>query len=572
VVSLAAPARLWLLAVPVAATLAVVVRHRWRLAAQRRLASPSVWRRLMGAAPSTGIARLLTWCAAAVFLVLALARPQWGQTPREVSVQTRDVVLAIDVSDSMRCEDVKPSRLRLGLEVLRRALPTLAGNRVAAVVFAGDAYPLVPLTTDVEAVATFLDSVEPGSIALPGSNLERAVATSLELLPDAGKGRVIVLVTDGENLQGDLDHAVSSLKAAGVHLLGLLVGTADGGPIPLAGRDGSLHYKHDRSGGVVVTHARRATLERLAKATGGTVVDASQLESPADLARRVAALQSRKVGSRRRVARVERFQLFLAVAAGLLLAGFALSPWRRLTAVLAIVLALGAPGASAQAPTPAATGVAGPRDGRVEVPWYQRWVPGGSRRLARSGARCYKKGDLPKATKAFAGAASLDPQDPERQFDLGTTLAAQGKVKDATPFLDRARKGGVPDAAYNLGTAALQAEQAEPAVRWLRDALLENPKDPRAKRNYELALRLLKQQEKHDKNQPDKKGRKQQQPQSRQQKPGATPTPTPASGARRRPAPAAANPLYGALERAEAKARKAMQRPTPKAAKVEEDW
>lgn len=565
-VSFAAPSRLWLLALPVAAAVAVVARHRWRLVVQRRLASPSVWRRLMGGAPSTGIARLLTWCAAALFLILALARPQWGQAPRQMTVQTRDVVLAVDVSDSMRCEDVRPSRLRRGLEVLRRALPALAGNRVAAVVFAGDAYPLVPLTTDVEAVATFLDGVEPGSIALPGSNLERAVSTSLELLPDEGRGRVIVLVTDGENLQGDLAHAVSSLKDARVHLLGLLVGTADGGPIPLTGSDGSLHYKHDRNGRVVVTHASRATLQRLAKATGGAVIDASEIASPDDLARRVAALQSRAAGSTRRVARVERFQIFLAVAAFLLAAGFALSPWRRLTVALAVVFALCIPAASAQTPVPTPSAAVEAHGDRVVVPWYQRWIPGGSRRLARSGARRYKQGDLPQATSEFAGAASLDPRSPDRRFDLGTTLAARGKVGQATPLLEEANRAGVPDAAYNLGTAALEAQQAEPAVRWLRHALLENPKDPRAKRNYELALRLLNQQKQKRQKKPENGGK--QNKQTRQPRP----TPTPAAGARPRPTPGAVNPLYGALERAEAKARKAMQRPTPKAAKVEEDW
>jgi len=571
VVTFAAPSRLWLLAVPAAAAVAVLARHRWRLARQRRLASPSVWHRLMGTAPSTGVARLLTWCAAAVFLILALARPQWGEAPRQMSVQTRDVVLAIDVSDSMRCEDVSPSRLGRGLEVLRRALPELAGNRVAAVVFAGDAYPLVPLTTDVEALSTFLDGVEPGSIALPGSNLERAVSTSLELLPDAGKGRVIVLVTDGENLQGDLGHAVSSLKAAGVHLLGLLVGTAAGGPIPLTGADGNLHYKHDRNGGVVVTHASRETLERLAKATGGAVVDASELDSPHALAKKVAALQSRVAGSERRITRVERFQLFLALAAFLLVAGFALSPWRRVSLALVAVLALGIPAARAQTPSPAPSTAVQPHEGQVAVPWYQRWIPGGSRRLARSGARRYKQGDLSRATNEFAGAASLDPRSPDRQFDLGTTLAARGKVAQATPLLEHASRAGVPDSAYNLGTAALEAKKAEPAVKWLRHALLDNPKDPRAKRNYELALRLLKQQKEQQRRKTSKNGgEKNRQQQKPRQKPGVTPTP--AAGAHPRPTPGAVNPLYGALERAEAKARKAMQRPTPKAANVAEDW
>ena len=215
-VSFAAPAFLPWLALPAGAVLLILWRHRVRLRQQRSLASPSVWRQVLGGMPSTGAGRLLAWCAAAALLVLALARPQWGEVKGEVSIRTRDVVVALDVSDSMRCRDVAPSRLKRSLAVLRRALPGLDGNRIAVVLFAGEAYPLVPLTTDLDAVGTFLEGVEPGMIALPGSNLERAVDESLRLLPSEGKGRVLITISDGENLQGDVGAAATRLEKAGV--------------------------------------------------------------------------------------------------------------------------------------------------------------------------------------------------------------------------------------------------------------------------------------------------------------------------------------------------------------------
>jgi Ca-activated chloride channel family protein len=154
VVSFAEPGRLALLALPAIAAALAVFRHRRRRLLQRRLASPGVWMRLLGGVPATGAARLILWSAAAAMIVLALARPQWGEQPNEESVRTRDLVVALDVSDSMRCEDVRPSRLARGIETLVRLLPQLEGNRLAVVVFSGEAYALLPLTTDLSAVVS----------------------------------------------------------------------------------------------------------------------------------------------------------------------------------------------------------------------------------------------------------------------------------------------------------------------------------------------------------------------------------------------------------------------------------
>jgi Ca-activated chloride channel family protein len=162
VVSFAEPARLALLALPALAVMLALYRHRRRLLEQRKLASPGVWRRLLGGVPATGVVRLMAWCVAAALLVLAVARPQWGELPAEETVRTRDLVIALDVSDSMLCEDLRPSRLTRSIETLTRLLPQLEGNRMAVVVFAGEAYSLVPLTTDLSAVAVFLESAARG--------------------------------------------------------------------------------------------------------------------------------------------------------------------------------------------------------------------------------------------------------------------------------------------------------------------------------------------------------------------------------------------------------------------------
>jgi Ca-activated chloride channel family protein len=580
VVSFAEPARLGLLALPAAAAILAVVRHRRRLAQQRRLAAPAVWQRLVGGIPATGLARMLAWTVGALLLVLAVARPQWGELPAQESIRSRDLAVALDLSDSMLCEDVRPSRLARSIETIQRLLPLLEGNRLAVVIFAGEAYPLVPLTTDLGAVAVFLEGVQPGTVALPGSNLQRAVEGALELLPAEGEGRVLLLFTDGENLQGDVEAATSQLQSAAVRMLGVVAGTERGGPIPEHGGQGSLRYKRDQDGQPVITRARPEVLASIAKTTDGEVVELADPEVVTRLAEAIASLQTREVDSTRTVRRVERFPVFLMAAAAFLGLGFAFSPWRRLAAavfVLACSTAVAAQdGASQPAPPQepvAAEPLAAAADpaGFHKPAWWQRFIPGGSRRLARQGLARWHAGDLERATEAFAGAASLDHERVERLYDLGTGLAAGGNLEASLPLLATADQGGVPGAAYNVGTAALQVQQLEDALEWLRRAMLADPDDLEAKHNYELALRQRQrqqqqqqQEQEQEQQQQEDERQQEQQPQGGDQQPPPQPEP--------QPTPDSNQPLFAALDRAEAEARDEMRSPTPAAGKVEKDW
>ena len=585
-VSFAEPARLALLAAPAVAAMLAYFRHRRRLRQQRRLASPGVWRRLLGGMPSTGWVRLLAWCGAAAFMALAVARPQWGELPAEETIRTRDLVVALDVSDSMLCPDLRPSRLVRSIETLIHLLPEIEGNRVAVVVFSGEAYALVPLTTDLAAVAVFLGGVQPGMVALPGSNLERAVDSSLDLLPGEGEGRVLLLFTDGENLQGDVAEATAALDEAGVGMLGVVAGTKQGGPIPEIDERGGVHYKRDADGQPVVTRAHPEVLQEIADQVDGEVVRLSDPDAVSEIAAAVERLRTREVEATRSVRRVERFPLFLAGAAVLLMVGFAVSPWRRV-ATAALVLGLVAPTALAQqgvSPAGSAPSVQGPpatteaADGALPgAPWWQRLIPGGSRRLARTGVAHWQSADVDGATTAFAGAAELDPEQPKRLYDLGTALAASGNLEIAVPMLEAANEGGVRGAAYNSGTAALGGMQAEAALSSLRSAMLEDPDDVEAKHNYELALRLREeqqQQQQQDQQQDQDQDQENQEQQEGDDRGQPTPTPTPSAGQGTAPTPTPDpnQPLYAALERAEAEAREAMRSPTPRAGKVEKDW
>lgn len=174
---------------------------------------------------------------------------------------------------------------------------------------------------------------------------------------------------------------------------------------------------------------------------------------------------------------------------------------------------------------------------------------------------------------SFAGAAELDPTG-QRLYDLGTALAAAGRLEMATPLLATADQSGVPFAAYNSGTAALVQSQPDAAIEWLRRAMLADPDDLAAKHNYELAMKMRDQQQQQQ-DQQDEQQQDQQQEQEQQEGDGEqqpTPTPSQGQGAAPTPTPDSNQPLFAALERAEAEAREALRSPTPKAGKVEKDW
>lgn len=599
----AEPAYLWVLAAPASLVILVFLRHRARLDQQKRLASPAVWRRLMGGAPSTGLARLLAWCVAMACVSLALARPQWGEIPSEVSVRTRDLVLAIDVSDSMRCPDVRPDRLSWAMEIVTRALPALEGNRVGVVVFAGEAYSLIPLTIDLQAAASFLEGVTPGMVGLPGSNLEAAVAAAARLLPADGEGRVVAILSDGENLQGDPEVAAKALKEAGASLLGVVVGTERGGPIPVHDEAGGVHYKRTQEGQPVVTRADPGVLRRMVDTVAGDVVIADGPDPERRLIEAVEGLRTREIETNTTPRRVERFPVFLAMGAMALVFGFVLSPWRKVGGTLAFLLALALPlGAQQQAASPphqmnqhpgaeepSSAEPGAEQQATLDIPWWQRLIPGGDRRLARRGAGQWQKEQIPESVESFAGAATLAPENPVRLYDLGTALAGAGAGEQALPILEAAERGGVEGAAFNAGTAALTSGQAEAAVETLRRALLADPADPAVKRNYELALQLLEQQEQEqqeqenddqeqDQDEQQEEEQEQQQDQEQQdqeQQPEPTPTPSPENGEQQpqpTPTPDPNGGIYAALDRAEAEAREDMKSPTPQPGTVEKDW
>jgi Ca-activated chloride channel family protein len=227
-----------------------------------------------GAAP--GIAHGALLGLGLFFLLAAAAGPQCGERTELVKRTGIDLVVALDASTSMLARDVRPSRLdRARLEVLA-LVDRLKGDRVGLVVFAGDAFVQCPLTTDYSAARLFLRAVDPAAMPQQGTAIASALYVSKRLLDGGGRGnagRAVLLITDGEDQQGDAQQAAAALGEAGVRIYAVPVGNEAGEPIPLLDKDGNVTgYKKDRDNRTVLTRTDVAGLRELASRGNGLVL------------------------------------------------------------------------------------------------------------------------------------------------------------------------------------------------------------------------------------------------------------------------------------------------------------
>ncbi len=223
-------------------------------------------------------AKLAVQLLAAVFFVLALARPQSGEGKQKAKSEGLEIMFVVDVSNSMMAEDVRPSRLELAKRELGRFVDDLGGDRVGLVAFAGSAVLLSPLTSDKNGLKMFLESLSVESVSTQGTDFKKALTEASQALyrggaeanEDSSITRVIVVVSDGEeNEKGGLETAKEiSTRGAKIYTLG--IGTAQGGKIPLRDKRGNLvGYKKNRSGEVVISKSTGEALKELAEAGGG---------------------------------------------------------------------------------------------------------------------------------------------------------------------------------------------------------------------------------------------------------------------------------------------------------------
>jgi Ca-activated chloride channel family protein len=258
---------------------------------------------------------------AVLFLVIALARPQFGTKMRTVKREGQDIVVALDVSLSMLAEDIKPNRLEKARHEISTMIDKFQGDRVGLVAFAGKAFVQCPLTLDYGAAKMFLDAMEPGLIPTPGTAVGEAITRSVSCFSaQERKHKILILITDGEDHVGEPLEAAKSAAKEGVVIYTVGIGSLEGVPIPVTDEKGySTGFKKNREGGVVMTKLDELTLEKIALETGGKYYRATPGE--AELNRiydDILKMEKKNLSSKQFEQYEERFQGLVGIALFLL--------------------------------------------------------------------------------------------------------------------------------------------------------------------------------------------------------------------------------------------------------------
>jgi len=281
---------------------------------------------------SARCAKAILRVSAVVLTLLALARPQFGTRVETVRSVGQDIMIAVDLSQSMMAEDVAPNRLERARLAIFRLMGQLNGDRIGLVAFAGTAFVQSPLTIDYRAAGLFLGAMRPDIMPVQGTDLGAALRVSLDALDQGARdARVVVIVTDGEDHEDDFEAELERAASTGVRVHVVGIGSSEGVPIPVFDAQGRREgFLRDEDGTVVTTRLGEQTLRAVAERTGARYVTAGAGGSGFDdLVNELARAEGEALEERQVTQFEEQFQIFVALALALLTVEWLL-PERRL--------------------------------------------------------------------------------------------------------------------------------------------------------------------------------------------------------------------------------------------------
>ncbi|HUP56132.1 MAG TPA: VWA domain-containing protein, partial [Bdellovibrionota bacterium] len=534
----ASPAWLWALAALPLAYLALMLDEKRRRRQFERFAAQDVWAAIAPEADWNARKRKgRIWILGMAFVLLAMARPQWGSHEEVVHVSGLDIMVVMDVSNSMEVEDVVPNRLKKAKHLVRTLVERLKGDRVGTVAFAGSSFLSCPLTTDLGYLIENMSILSPKMVVNQGTDVGIGIDTARKALErgaeeirpgsvpgaeaSAASSRVIILISDGEDHEEGALQAARLLAQSGIKFYVIGVGTEKGGPIPVRDDAGNLvGYKRDRSGQPVVSSFKPDALMQVASSGAGRYFNATGGEEEiSEILHDMGALSRSDYAERRYLVYEDRFQIPLALGIMLLLLELSI-PARRLRrhkigAAAAMVLYLLLPASAEAAPL---VGKQPPLEVYLDN---------------EKGVKAFKKGDVEAAKREFGTAQAKDPTIPELQYNRGVVQLQEGDVESSVQaFSDAARSArqnpGGPDeklagqSFYNLGGALSKKGDVKGAIgsyleaigsaRRTGDVALEND----ARKNIELLIRQQQQQKQKQKQDQQQKNPQDQKDQEKQ--------------------------------------------------------
>ena len=318
----------FLLLVPIL-VMVFVISERRRNRQVAAMASSDKPLLVMGARFERRLIYLILLCLGMALLVMAASRPQWGTRLDEARSRGIDILIAIDVSESMLAGDVSPSRIAKARQEVNKFLKLLDGDRVGLIAFAGSAYTYVPLTVDYSAVRLFLDSLEPGSIEDAGTDIGKSIDEAVKTFErsESTAYKVLVVFSDGENHEDNPLEAVAKAVEKDIQIFCVGIGNVNksGERIPILGEDGEISYKVDQQDKLVITRLDEETLTNIATQGGGDYYRVS--EAGTELVAIYKSLEDKEdseFSSRTNRRKEDRYQIPLLIAVLLLTVAYSL--------------------------------------------------------------------------------------------------------------------------------------------------------------------------------------------------------------------------------------------------------
>lgn len=232
-----------------------------------------------GASFKRGWLKIIILSTAIFLIILGLAGPQFGSKLTEVKRKGIEMIIALDVSNSMMAEDIQPNRLERAKQAISRLVDKLSDDRLGLIVFAGDAYVQLPITNDYISAKMFLSSINPGIVPKQGTAIGSAInLAASSFSPQSETSKVIVVISDGENHEDDPVEAAKKANEQGIYVYAIGIGSPQGSPIPAPSQDGQASFLKDKDGNVVVSKLDEETLSKVAVAGNGKYIRATNTQ------------------------------------------------------------------------------------------------------------------------------------------------------------------------------------------------------------------------------------------------------------------------------------------------------
>ncbi len=450
---------------------------------------------------------------ALALLIVMLARPQLGTKishEKRVGIET---IIVMDISNSMRAEDIVPSRLDRSKMMVENLVDHFSNDKIGLIVFAGDAFVQLPITSDHVSAKMFLSSIDPSMIATQGTDIARAIDMATHsFTQEEGIGKAIVVITDGEDHEGGAVESAKAAKDNGMRVYVLGVGSVNGAPVPIPGTG---DYMKDNAGNTVMSALNEDMCKEVAQAGGGAYIHVENNSAAQEqLDNELDKLSKKETTSTMYSEFDEQFQAFGILALILLILEICIfdrknpllknislfGSRKKVTAMLFLLMTMTA-------------------------------VAQTDRQYIRQGNRQFHRGDYPGAEVSYRKAIEKNPKNPQAAFNLGNALMAQKKDSAAVEQFESAAKLETnplrrSQSYHNMGVVCQTHKMYGEAIEAYKNALRLNPDDDETRYNLVLCKHLKQKQDQNRQNQDqqnndDKKNddkKDQQKPEEKQDK------------------------------------------------------